>query len=137
SSSLRMGLTWSLRLLALCAVTGAFAPALHAQASCEDVSGVWAVQLNLPGSGQSEVTLTLDQVECQVTGLIEGHNKTPIQDGTVEGSTATFTAAARNQANGQDMAIVWTVTVDDDAVNGTLESPMMGTFEFTGARVEG
>jgi len=130
---------WALRLglLASFALIWAVPGALHAQAPCEDVSGIWTVDLDLPGSGQNQVTLTLDQTECTVTGLVEGRNSTPFEDGRVEGSTASFTATAHNQANGQAMAIVWTVTVDEDDLSGTLQSPMMGTIEFTGTRAEG
>ena len=82
----------SLRHVALLAFTGAYAPMLHAQTACEDVSGIWAVDLSLPGSGHSRVTLTLEQTDCEITGLVEGRNKTSIKDGKVDGSTATFTA---------------------------------------------
>jgi len=127
----------SMKLVAVLALIGCYAPSLHAQSACEDVSGIWAVGLDLPGSGHNTVTLTLEQTECEVTGLVEGRNKTPIEDGTVEGATATFTAVARNQGDGQTIGVVWEVTVVEDEVTGTLRSPMMGTIEFEGTRVEG
>lgn len=130
-------LAWSLRLVASLSLAGFCAPALHAQTACEDVSGVWAVDLNLPGSGRNRVTLTLEQTGCEVAGVVEGRNKTPIQDGKVEGWTASFTARARNQADGQGIGVAWEVTVDGNDVSGTLSSPMMGTIAFTGTRVEG
>ena len=43
-------LAWSLRLGASLALAGFYAPALQAQPVCEDVSGILAVDLNLPGS---------------------------------------------------------------------------------------
>ena len=129
-------MTWGLRGLAVLAVTAACAPALQAQSSCEDVSGTWAVELTLPGSGTSEVTLTLDQAECTVAGLVEGQSRTSFEDGSVEGGTATFTVMATNQANGEGIAIEWVGTVSGDDITGTLSSPMMGTFEFSGTRVE-
>lgn len=113
------------------------ATGLEAQADCDDVSGEWAVELTLPGSGTNTVTLTLDQVECTVSGVVEGRNRTPFEDGTVEGSTATFTATATNQADGQGIAIVWEATVDGDEIAGSLDSPMMGTIPFSGTRLEG
>lgn len=124
-------------LVALLGLAGLFAPPLSAQATCEDVSGIWVVELDLPGSGTSQVTLTLEQTECAVAGLVEGRNRTEIQDGTVEGWTATFTAVATNQGSGGGMAIAWEVTVEGDEIEGTLNAPMMGTVEFTGTRVEG
>jgi len=130
-------LAWSLPLVASLSLAGLYAPAVHAQTACEDVSGIWAVDLNLPGSGQNRVTITLEQTGCEVAGVVEGRNTTPIQDGEVEGWTASFTATARNQTNGQGIGVVWEVTVDGDDVSGTLSSPMMGTIAFTGTRVEG
>ena len=116
----------------------AFGAELRAQSTdCEDVSGVWIVDLDLPGSGQSQVTLTLEQTDCEVTGLVEGHNTTAIENGKVEGSTATFTAKARNQGgSGGELMVAWEATVDGDDIIGTLGSQMMGTFEFTGTRGE-
>lgn len=126
-----------LRLLAILALAGVPAPALLAQTACEDVSGTWTVELTLPGTGASTVTLTLDQTECAVAGTIEGRNRTPFEDGAVEGSTATFTAMATNQVDGQVLAIEWAATVDGDDIAGTLQSPLFGTIPFTGSRVEG
>ena len=127
---------------AFLALTAFYAPALqaqdlHAEAACEDVSGVWMVGLTLPGSGPTQVTLTLEQTECEVTGLVEGNNKTPFETGEVEGSTATFVVNATNQANGQGIAIAWEGTVEGDEISGTLEAPMLGTITFTGTRLEG
>ena len=123
-----------LGLGAILALSVSNAPALHAQSACDDVSGVWVVDLDLPGSGQNSVTITLEQTECEVAGVIEGRNTTHIEDGKVEGPTAIFTAVAHNQANGQALPIVWNVTVEGDDVSGTLNSPMMGIIEFTGTR---
>jgi len=118
-------------------LTASAVPALHAQSACEDVSGTWAVELTLPGSGTNQVMLTLEQAECAVTGLIEGSATTPIEDGTVEGATAIFTAVARNQANGEGIAVAWEATVEGDEIAGTLSSPMMGIIEFSGTRADG
>jgi hypothetical protein len=83
------------------------------------------------------VTLTLDQAECTVAGFVEGQSRTSFEDGSVEGATATFTVVATNQANGEGIAVEWIGTVSGDDITGTLNSPMMGTFEFSGTRVEG
>ena len=123
------------RLAAFVMLAASYAPSLHAQEECEDVSGVWAVGLNLPGSGQNEVIVTLEQAECAVTGLVEGRNSTPIEGGEVEGATATFTAMARNMADGQGLGVAWVFTVEENEVHGTLSSPMMGPIEFEGTRV--
>lgn len=126
----------SIGIGAFLALTGVCAPALHAQADCEDVSGIWLVDLILPGGGPTRVTLTLEQTECEITGLVEGQNQTPIEDGRVEGSTATFMVNATNQANGQSIAVAWEGTVEGNEISGTLEAPMMGNIPFTGTRAE-
>ena len=124
-------------LVAFLALAASHPPALNAQMACEDVSGVWTVDLVLPGSGASQVPLTLEQTECTVTGSVEGRQTTSIQEGEVEGSTVTFTAMAMNQSDGQGIAVVWEGTVDHNEIRGTLSSPMMGTFDFSGSRSEG
>lgn len=125
-----------LHMVAVLGFAGLHAPGLSAQ-GCEDVSGAWAVEVNLPGTGPSQITLTLEQTECAVTGSIVGQRTTTIEEGIVEGSTATFAVMATNQANGESLTIVWEATVDGDAISGTLNSPMMGSIEFAGERVDG
>ena len=136
-SSTTRRLARGISLVAFLAVTGFYAPALHAQAECEDVSGTWMVDMTLPGGGATQVTLTLEQTECELTGLVEGRNKTPIEDGRVEGSTATFMVDATNQADGQSIPVAWKATVEGEEISGTLEAPMMGTIPFTGTRAAG
>jgi len=95
------------------------------------------VDLTLPGGGPTQLTLTLEQTGCTVSGLVEGQNKTPFEDGTVDGSTAAFMVNATNQATGQSIATTWTGTVEGDQINGTLEAPMLGSVPFTGTRNKG
>jgi hypothetical protein len=109
---------------------------LAAQNTCEDVSGVWNLELSLPGVGVSPVTLTLEQAECTVTGTVVGRARTEIQDGTVEGHTARFIATGTNGATGEAINIPWEATVDGDEISGTLAGPM-GDIEFSGSRAEG
>ena len=116
---------WLFRSIALLALVGLPPATLQAQ-TCDDVSGTWTVDLTLPGTGTSTVT-----------GMVEGRNQTPVTDGTVEGATATFTAMARNEADGSGLAVEWVATVDGDDIAGTLSSPLMGTLEFTGRRADG
>lgn len=111
-------------------------PDILAQSECEDVSGAWAVNMVLQGGGPTEATVTLDQTNCEVTGFVEGRNKSPITNGTVKGSTATFTATANNQGGGT-LDLVWDATVDGNDISGAITHPMVGAIEFTGKRVEG
>lgn len=121
---------------AILTVAGVNAPDIHAQSECEDVSGAWSVNMVLQGGGPTQAVVTLDQTECEVTGSVEGRNRSPISNGTVEGSTATFTATAQNQGGGT-LDLVWEATVDGDEISGAITHPMVGAIEFTGKRVEG
>jgi len=124
----------SIGLSVLLALTG---PSVLQAQDCEDVSGAWAVDLELPDGTSQDVTLTLEQTGCEITGLIEGNNQTPIESGTVDGSTFTFLATVSNQGGGQSIEIAWEGTVEGDAISGTLSAEMFGTFEFTGTRADG
>ncbi len=135
SAMRRLARGW--RLAALLTLTALYAPGLYAQAECEDISGAWAVELTLPDENTQQVTLTLEQVECELTGLIEGQNQTPIEDGKVDGATFTFMATANNQADGQGIEIAWEGTVEGDAISGTWSAAMIGSLEFTGTRAGG
>jgi len=110
---------------------------LHAQAECEDVSGEWAVDLNLPDGSSQQVTLTIAQSDCEITGLIEGNTQTPFDNGTVEGSVFTFVVSVTNQADGQGIEMTWEGTVDGDELAGAFSADMMGTLPFTGTRADG
>ncbi len=114
------------------AICGLFAPPLNAQTACEDVSGTYEVQMDLPGGGPTQMTVTLEQSDCEVTGTVGARDRTPIKDGVVEGSTASFTAEAVNRGGGNVMVIQWVVTVDGDDVIGTFMHSMFGSIELIG-----
>lgn len=120
---------------AILTMAGANAPLIYAQSECEDVSGAWAVNMVLQGGGPTQAVVTLDQANCEVTGFVEGSNKSSIRNGTVKGSTATFTATANNQGGGT-LDLVWAATVDGNEISGAITHPMVGAIEFTGKRVE-
>jgi hypothetical protein len=107
---------------------------VQAQA-CEDVSGDWAVALTFPGAPPQEVTVTLEQSDCEVTGLIKGNNETPIEDGTVDGWTFSFKTTV-NAEGGQVVVMAWEGTVDGDDLAGNLTADAVGTVSFTGKRAE-
>ena len=81
------------------AITAATAIDLSAQDGCEDVSGVWNVELALP-SGHSAVTLTLEQTECTVTGTVVGRARTEIED-RAPGFPSLLAPAGSLQESGQ------------------------------------
>jgi hypothetical protein len=137
STATRRWLGSSVMLVAFFVLTTAFAYPVQGQSGCDDVSGAWSVNLDLPGGGPTEVMLNLEQNDCEVVGFIEGRLKTPIENGTVEGPTASFTAAAANQAGGPPVEIAWEITVDGTDLIGTFSHEMMGSIEFVGTKVEG
>ena len=83
------------------------------------------------------MTVILEQDDCEVTGTVGARDRTPIKDGVVEGSTASFTAEAVNRGGGNTMVIEWVVTVDGDDVIGTFSHSLFGSIEMVGTRVEG
>jgi len=121
--------------VAVLGMTGLLVQPAQAQ-TCDDLSGVWAVDLELPGTGRSRVMVTLDQDGCSVTGGVEGRNTTSVEDGTVDGSTVTFIASGINEGTGERIAMTWEATVSGDEIEGTLSSDMAGTFPFTGSRAD-
>lgn len=122
-------------LAGLLGVAFALAGPGSAQAQeCEDISGDWLVDLTFPGNPPQTVTVTLEQSECGVSGMVKGNNETAISDGSVEGSTFTFTTTV--DGGGQMVDIVWEGTVEGDTVSGTLSAQPIGVVEFAGKRAE-
>lgn len=109
---------------------------LYAQAPCEDISGVYDVLVSLPGGGPTQIELDLTQTECEMTGFVGLRMRTPIRNGVVEESTASFTFEAQNQGSGGTLEIRWEITVDGDDVTGTFSHDLFGSIEVTGTRVE-
>jgi hypothetical protein len=122
-------------LLGLAAtVSGPLTPSLHASAACDDISGVYEVLVDLPGGGPTEIELDLEQSECEVTGFVGARTRTPIQNGSVEGSTASFTFEAQNQGSGGTLVIQWVITIEGDDVTGTFSNELFGDVEVVGSR---
>lgn len=122
-------------LVTLVASAAAAPTAVHAQDECEDVSGVWTVDVAFP-QGPQQVTVTLEQTECEITGLVKGNNETQIENGLVEGATFTFDTTVTDGA-GQSLVINWAGTVEGDEVTGSLTTQMMPVADFTGTRSDG
>jgi len=108
-----------------------------ASPACEDLSGVYEVTVDVPGGGPTQIELDLSQEECSVTGFVTARTRTPIQNGVVEDSTASFTFAATNEGNGSTLEIAWVITVAGDAVTGTFSHDLFGSLEVIGTRVSG
>lgn len=119
------------------ALGGFLVQPLSAGIACEDVSGTYEVLVDLPGGGPTNVDLELEQNECELTGYVGLRLRTPIENGVVEESTASFTFAAQNQGSGGTLEIAWEITVDGDDVTGTFSHELFGSREVTGSRVAG
>lgn len=100
------------------------------------MSGDWDVSLSLPDATTQQVTLTLEQDGCDLTGMIKGNNETPIEGGKAEGSTFTFNVTVSNQAGGQ-LEFAWEGTRDGDSITGTWSSQAVGSLRFTGTKSGG
>lgn len=115
-------------------LSGPLAAPLHAQGYCEDVSGVYDVLVDLPGGGPTQIELDIEQTECEVKGFVGAQTRSPIDNGVVEGSTASFTFEAANQGSGGMLVIRWEVTIDGDDVTGTFSHELFGSIEVVGTR---
>lgn len=126
----------SVALLALLGLFGT-ATGLRAQDECDDVSGAWAVVIQFPAEAQGpqDVTLTLEQSECAITGMVKGTRETPIEDGSVDGSSLRFLTSV-TAGDGSPITITWEGTVEGDEISGTLDIGGMASAPFSGTRGE-
>lgn len=107
---------------------------LAAQSSCDDVSGDYDVRVDLPGGGPADIRLEIEQEDCEVTGIVGLMTRSQIQNGVVDGSTASFTFQASNQGDGSALEIRWVITIDGDEVTGTFSHDLFGSIAVVGAR---
>jgi hypothetical protein len=122
-------------ILGLVLATVAAPRAVHAQDACEDVSGEWSVEVAF--APPQQVTVTLEQSECEITGFVRGNNETAIENGVVEGATFTFDTTVTNEATGESLVISWEGTVEGDDVTGSLTTQMIPVADFMGSRSGG
>lgn len=106
--------------------------ALSAMASAADLSGTWTLEVDT-GQGISKPTMTLAQEGSQVTGTYTSDQLgTSDIAGTVDGDQ--FTLTANMSMQGQDFALEYTGSQNDDAISGNVDLAGMGGGEFTGKR---
>ena len=109
----------------------AFAFAVSALAQDAKVAGAWTLTLETP-QGTSNPTLTLKQDEQKLTGTYAGRmGEIPIE-GTIKGAALTF--AAKVNAQGQEIVLTFSGTVDQDSMKGTVDFGGMGSADWTGVR---
>jgi imidazolonepropionase-like amidohydrolase len=96
-----------------------------------NVTGAWAVSIDVPGSPLSG-TLTLNQQGNALTGSLQTQlGPAAIKSGRVAGDTFTFTAAV--EFGGASIDITANGKVDGAQVSGTIDSPQ-GSVAFSGRR---
>ena len=96
-----------------------------------DVDGVWDTVTNTP-MGQQKGTLTLKSDGSALEGTLSGaQGSIDIQDGAVDGNTATWKA---NITNPMPLTLEFTATVDGDEISGSVKLGAFGTASFKGTR---
>ena len=114
----------------MCAVLLA-AFAVPAMAQDTKVDGAWTLTMVTP-NGTSNPTLTLKQAEEKLTGTFAGRmGEIPIE-GTIKESAITF--SAKINAQGQELVLTFTGTVDQDSMKGSVDFGGMGSTDWTGVR---
>ena len=105
--------------------------AVPALAQDAKVEGAWTLTMETP-QGTSNPTLTLKQAEQKLTGTYAGRmGEIPIE-GTIKATAITF--AAKINAQGQEIVLTFTGTVDQDSMKGTVDFGVMGSANWTGVR---
>jgi hypothetical protein len=110
-----------------------FLAALAVPAAAQDanVDGAWTVTMQTP-QGTSTPTLTLKQAEQKLTGTYAGRAGEIPVEGTIKASAITF--AAKINAQGQEIVLTFTGTVEQDAMKGTVDFGGMGSADWTAVR---
>ena len=118
-------------LLMLMAVAPAWAQ--ETQQEPVDVSGAWEITSESP-RGTMTRTVILEQDGTALTGTMESQmGSMPIENGSVEGNTFTFTVTLSR--GDRSFELKYTGTVDGDSATGTMQMPR-GEIEWTGKRVK-
>jgi hypothetical protein len=107
--------------LALLASTAAFA----------DASGTWLMSVETQ-AGTGNPTFTLVQKGDQLSGTYKGQLGEAPVTGTVKGNDITITY--KINAQGQDLEVVYTGTLDGDKVSGKVKLGSFGDGTFTGKK---
>lgn len=127
---------FSLRVILMTAVFLAAAVYPAAQKPA-DLAGTWVGSATIDGQSEpNELTLVLEESEGALTGHITGQygtlNQAVIREVSVEPGMLKFTADA--ETGGGGIAILFTMKVSGDSMEGELDVPDMGvggTWEAT------
>jgi hypothetical protein len=93
--------------------------------------GTWTLTMQTP-MGERRSTLTLATSGGTLTGSQEAEgNTTEITDGSVSGNDVSWKVAITNPL---PLTLTFSGTVNGNALNGTADTGMFGSFPFEGTR---
>jgi len=93
--------------------------------------GTWNLTMQTP-MGERRSTLTLSTAGGTLTGKQEAEgDTTDIADGTVSGNDVTWKVSITNP---MPLTLTFSGTVDGNAMTGSADTGMFGSFPFQGAR---
>jgi hypothetical protein len=104
---------------------------LASTAAFADVSGTWLMSVETQ-AGSGTPTFTLVQKGDQLSGTYKGQFGEAPVTGTVKGNDITITY--KISAQGQDVDVVYTGTLDGDKVSGKVKLGSFGDGTFTGKK---
>jgi hypothetical protein len=107
------------------------AVAVPALAQDANVAGAWTLTLETP-QGTSNPELTLKQAEQKLTGTYAGRRGEIPVEGSIKGNAIAF--AAKLSAQGQEIVLTFSGTVDQDSMKGTVDFGGMGSANWSGVR---
>lgn len=94
------------------------------------LTGTWAFEVQ-HSAGTSTPTLTITQTGEKLAGKYVGTYGESVLTGSIKGTDFTFSVEIGTE---QKVTVVYTGTLDGDAVKGTLTMGEMGEGTFTGKR---
>ena len=118
------------RLLVASLAAAAFV-SLGAQAADVNVTGTWTMQVETQ-AGSGTPTFTLKQEGTTVTGHYKGQLGEAPVTGTVKGNEVTLNYKV--SAQGADLSVTYTGTVEGDTIKGKVSLGELGDGTFTGKR---
>jgi hypothetical protein len=93
--------------------------------------GTWNLTLETP-MGERRSTLTLSTAGGALTGTQEAEgNTTDIAEGSVNGNEVSWKVSVTNP---MPLTLTFNGSVDGDAISGTADTGMFGSFPFEGKR---
>jgi hypothetical protein len=96
-----------------------------------DLTGTWLLQVDT-AAGSGTPTFTFTQSGERLEGTYEGTFGKADVKGKVDGTKATWSFTAN--AQGQQLTIVYSATVEKDTMKGTVTLGELGDGTFTGKR---